>query len=133
MSDPHGPVTRRTADGAMAARDDLACHATQAVFGAGPGTAEVMFVGEQPGDQEDLAGEPFVGPAGGVFDRALETVGIDRRWALLIVVLAGLFTVAFTITLLVASWISNRASTSAATMLNLRELRGSQSVLVSFF
>src|SRR5689334_15347810 len=54
-------------------------HATQAVFGAGPQTAEVMFVGEQPGDQEDLAGEPFVGPAGGVFDRALEKVGIDRR------------------------------------------------------
>jgi DNA polymerase len=38
-----------------------------------------MFVGEQPGDQEDLAGKPFVGPAGGVFDRALEAVGIDRR------------------------------------------------------
>jgi DNA polymerase len=54
-------------------------HATQAVVGAGPGTAEVMFVGEQPGDHEDLAGQPFVGPAGGVFDRALETVGIDRR------------------------------------------------------
>jgi DNA polymerase len=54
-------------------------HATQAVFGAGPETAEVMFVGEQPGDQEDLAGQPFVGPAGGVFDKALEKVGIDRR------------------------------------------------------
>jgi DNA polymerase len=54
-------------------------HATQAVFGAGPKAAEVMFVGEQPGDQEDLAGEPFVGPAGGVFDRALEKVGIDRK------------------------------------------------------
>lgn len=54
-------------------------HATQAVFGEGPRTAEVMFVGEQPGDQEDLAGKPFVGPAGGVLDRALEAVGIDRR------------------------------------------------------
>ena len=54
-------------------------HATQAVFGEGPETAEVMFVGEQPGDQEDLAGKPFVGPAGQVFDRALETVGLDRR------------------------------------------------------
>lgn len=53
--------------------------ATQAVFGQGPETAEVMFVGEQPGDQEDLAGQPFVGPAGAVFDRALEKVGIDRR------------------------------------------------------
>ena len=53
-------------------------HATQAVFGDGPATAEVMFLGEQPGDQEDLAGKPFVGPAGQVFDRALEKVGIDR-------------------------------------------------------
>lgn len=53
-------------------------HATQAVFGEGPQTAEVMFVGEQPGDQEDLAGKPFVGPAGQLFDKALEKVGIDR-------------------------------------------------------
>ena len=53
--------------------------ATQAVFGEGPKTAEVMFVGEQPGDQEDLQGKPFVGPAGQMFDTALETVGIDRR------------------------------------------------------
>ena len=54
-------------------------HATQAVFGEGPQTAEVVFVGEQPGDQEDLAGKPFVGPAGQVFDRALDKVGIERR------------------------------------------------------
>ena len=54
-------------------------YATQAVFGEGPQTAEVMFVGEQPGDQEDLAGKPFIGPAGQMFDRVLETVGIDRR------------------------------------------------------
>ena len=54
-------------------------YATQAVFGEGPASAEVMFVGEQPGDQEDLAGKPFVGPAGQVFDRALDKVGIDRR------------------------------------------------------
>lgn len=54
-------------------------HATQAVFGEGPRAAEVMFVGEQPGDQEDLAGKPFVGPAGQVFDRALDAVGLDRR------------------------------------------------------
>lgn len=53
-------------------------HATQAVFGDGPEDADVMFVGEQPGDQEDLAGRPFVGPAGQVFDRAMEKVGIDR-------------------------------------------------------
>ncbi|HEX4297644.1 MAG TPA: TIGR03915 family putative DNA repair protein, partial [Devosia sp.] len=54
-------------------------YATQAVFGAGPADAEVMFVGEQPGDHEDLEGKPFIGPAGQLFDRALETVGIDRR------------------------------------------------------
>ena len=53
-------------------------YATQAVFGEGPENAEVMFVGEQPGDQEDLAGKPFVGPAGQVFDRALNAVGIER-------------------------------------------------------
>lgn len=52
--------------------------ATQAVFGEGPASAEVMFVGEQPGDQEDLTGRPFVGPAGQVFDAALEKVGIER-------------------------------------------------------
>ena len=54
-------------------------YATQAVFGEGPAHADVMFVGEQPGDQEDLAGKPFVGPAGKVFDAAMEKVGIDRR------------------------------------------------------
>ncbi len=54
-------------------------YATQAVFGEGPAEAEVMFVGEQPGDQEDLAGQPFIGPAGQLFDRALDAVGIDRR------------------------------------------------------
>lgn len=53
--------------------------ATQAVFGEGPADAQVMFVGEQPGDQEDLAGRPFVGPAGQVFDKALEKVGIPRE------------------------------------------------------
>jgi uracil-DNA glycosylase len=51
---------------------------TQTVFGEGAGDAEVMFVGEQPGDQEDRAGRPFVGPAGRVFDDALEAAGIDR-------------------------------------------------------
>lgn len=52
--------------------------ATQMVFGEGPLDAEMVFVGEQPGDQEDLQGRPFVGPAGQVFDRALAQVGIDR-------------------------------------------------------
>ncbi len=51
---------------------------TQTVFGEGPLDAAIMFVGEQPGDREDLAGRPFVGPAGAVFDAALEKAGIDR-------------------------------------------------------
>jgi DNA polymerase len=53
--------------------------ATQTVFGEGPQTARIMLVGEQPGDKEDLAGKPFVGPAGQMLDRALEEAGIDRR------------------------------------------------------
>ena len=64
------------------ARGCRACHlyrhATQTVFGEGPRTAEVMLVGEQPGDAEDLAGHPFVGPAGKLLDRALAEAGIDR-------------------------------------------------------
>jgi DNA polymerase len=57
---------------------DLWRDATQAVFGEGVARADVMFVGEQPGDKEDLAGHPFVGPAGHVLDEALADVGIDR-------------------------------------------------------
>ena len=53
--------------------------ATQTVFGEGPQNARIMLVGEQPGDKEDLAGKPFVGPAGQMLDRALEEAGIDRR------------------------------------------------------
>jgi DNA polymerase len=53
--------------------------ATQTVFGEGPAHAEVVFVGEQPGDQEDVIGRPFVGPAGQIMDRAMEEAGIDRR------------------------------------------------------
>jgi probable DNA metabolism protein len=60
-----------------------ACHlwkdATQTVFGEGPQRAQVMLVGEQPGDKEDLAGKPFVGPAGQMLDRALDQAGIDRN------------------------------------------------------
>jgi DNA polymerase len=59
-------------------RCDLYKHATQTVFGEGPLDASIMFVGEQPGDQEDIAGRPFVGPAGQLFDAALEKAGIDR-------------------------------------------------------
>lgn len=57
---------------------DLYKTGTQTVFGEGPKRAELMLVGEQPGDKEDLAGEPFVGPAGRVLDQALEGAGIDR-------------------------------------------------------
>lgn len=57
---------------------DLHCKATQTVFGEGPVDASVMFVGEQPGDHEDLAGRPFVGPAGKVFNQVLGEVGLDR-------------------------------------------------------
>lgn len=57
---------------------DLYAHATQAVFGDGPAQAEVMLVGEQPGDREDQDGHPFVGPAGRLLDRALEEAGLDR-------------------------------------------------------
>jgi uracil-DNA glycosylase len=59
-------------------RCDLFRHATQTVFGEGPLDARMMFVGEQPGDQEDLAGKPFVGPAGQMFDKAIGEAGIDR-------------------------------------------------------
>src|SRR6266404_1077215 len=59
-----------------------ACHlwknATQTVFGEGPQHAQIMLVGEQPGDKEDIAGKPFVGPAGQILDRALEEAGIER-------------------------------------------------------
>jgi DNA polymerase len=54
-------------------------NATQAVFGAGRRSARVMLVGEQPGDQEDRSGTPFVGPAGQLLDRALDEAGIDRK------------------------------------------------------
>ena len=54
-------------------------NATQTVFGAGPASARVVLVGEQPGDQEDLAGKPFVGPAGRLLDRALLDAAIDRK------------------------------------------------------
>jgi len=57
---------------------DLWKRGTQTVFGEGASKAELMFVGEQPGDQEDLAGHPFVGPAGKLLDRALVEAGIDR-------------------------------------------------------
>src|SRR5262245_17735688 len=65
-----------------AARDCRACPlwktGTQTVFGEGSRPAQVVFVGEQPGNDEDLAGRPFVGPAGRILDEALQEAGIDR-------------------------------------------------------
>ncbi|HVP60558.1 MAG TPA: UdgX family uracil-DNA binding protein [Myxococcaceae bacterium] len=60
---------------------DLWRNATQTVFGEGPAHPDLVLVGEQPGDKEDLAGHPFIGPAGRVLDEALEAVGIDRSRA----------------------------------------------------
>ena len=78
---PDGPL-------AAAAREAAGCRAcklwepaTQTVFGEGPADARLMFIGEQAGDQEDLAGRPFIGPAGQMFDRALAEAGIDRATA----------------------------------------------------
>lgn len=76
---PARPTLRRLAS---AAQDCQGCElyrdATAAVFSAGPAGASMMLVGEQPGDQEDRAGEPFVGPAGRVLDEALAAAGVDR-------------------------------------------------------
>jgi len=66
------------ADARRCTRCDLYKCGTQTVFGEGPLDASILFVGEQPGDQEDLAGRPFVGPAGRLFDEALQKAGIDR-------------------------------------------------------
>src|SRR3954451_11325961 len=65
-------------DARACTRCELYKYGTQTVFGEGPLDASIMFVGEQPGDQEDLAGRPFVGPAGAIFDAALDKAGIDR-------------------------------------------------------
>jgi DNA polymerase len=89
---PAQPVDSRPSDGAATlpalAAEARACTrcplhapATQTVFGEGPADARLMIVGEQPGDQEDLAGRPFVGPAGQLLDRALAEAGIDRSRA----------------------------------------------------
>jgi uracil-DNA glycosylase len=73
------PKLREAASGCTAC--DLYKTGTQTVFGEGAKTAQVMFVGEQPGDQEDVQGRPFVGPAGKLLDRAMEEAGIDRSLA----------------------------------------------------
>ena len=77
------PDTSSLTTVAKAARSCTACplyrDATQTVFGEGPKNARLMLLGEQPGDQEDLTGKPFVGPAGKLLDRALEEAGITRE------------------------------------------------------
>jgi DNA polymerase len=76
---PDRPTLKTVREAAAGCRAcDLYKRGTQTVFGEGPRKAEVMMVGEQPGDAEDLAGHPFVGPAGQLLDRALQTAGIDR-------------------------------------------------------
>ena len=83
---PEGSAPEPVDDSLAALRDaamgckrcDLWKPATQTVFGEGPARARIVVVGEQPGDQEDLSGRPFVGPAGKLFDRALAELDIDR-------------------------------------------------------
>lgn len=77
---PDRPTLKSVADIAAGCKAcDLYTRGTQTVFGEGPKGARLMLVGEQPGDAEDLAGHPFVGPAGKLLDRALEQAGIDRN------------------------------------------------------
>ncbi len=73
------PKSLRALNALIAASEPLTPGADHAVLGEGPIGADIAFVGEQPGDQEDLEGKPFVGPAGQMLDRALEEVGIDRK------------------------------------------------------
>lgn len=84
---PYVPATRSLKSLRTAAAGcrgcDLYAAATQTVFGAGRASARLMLVGEEPGDREDLAGEPFVGPAGHLLDHALEEAGVDRSGAYL--------------------------------------------------
>jgi len=77
---PQAPTLSRLRDAAAGCRAcDLYKTGTQTVFGEGAEQASVMFVGEQPGDREDVEGKPFVGPAGRLLDEALEEAGIDRK------------------------------------------------------
>ena len=77
---PPNPTLRSAAEASKNCRGcDLWKRGTQTVFGEGAPHARVLFVGEQPGDKEDLEGRPFVGPAGAILDRALAAAGIDRK------------------------------------------------------
>ena len=79
---PEHPTLKQLREAAAGCKAcDLWKRGTQTVFGAGARKAAVMFIGEQPGNEEDLAGEPFVGPAGRLLDKALEEAGIDRNLA----------------------------------------------------
>jgi DNA polymerase len=75
----HPTLTKLRQAAATCKACDLWKRGTQTVFGEGAAHAKVMFVGEQPGNDEDLAGHPFVGPAGKILDKALEAAGIDRK------------------------------------------------------
>ena len=77
-ADGGGALPALAAEARRCTRCPLHCKATQTVFGEGPAGASLFFIGEQPGDREDLAGRPFVGPAGQIFDRTLAGAGIDR-------------------------------------------------------
>ena len=76
---PNTTIAALREEAAHCTRCHLYKHATQTVFGEGPEDARIVMVGEVPGDQEDLQGRPFVGPAGRLLDRAMEEAGIDRR------------------------------------------------------
>src|SRR5262245_47864503 len=78
INDPERAFRHLVKEAKSCTRCDLYKNATQTVFGEGPLDASLVLVGEQPGDQEDLQGRPFVGPAGKVLDRALEEAGIER-------------------------------------------------------
>jgi uracil-DNA glycosylase len=78
INDPTKALRLLAEEACGCTRCDLYKNATQTVFGEGPADAHLMLVGEQPGDQEDLTGRPFVGPAGKVLDAALEAAGIAR-------------------------------------------------------
>ena len=85
MSDPppvdEGAIERLRAEAKSCQACDLWRNATQTVFGEGGADSLIVFVGEQPGDREDLAGRPFIGPAGKIFDQALEEAGVERKRA----------------------------------------------------
>jgi DNA polymerase len=78
VNDPARALKLLAKEASGCTRCDLYKNATQTVFGEGPVDARLMLIGEEPGDREDIVGRPFVGPAGLVLDKALESAGIDR-------------------------------------------------------